>query len=74
MKNKHFATGLFMAAACMTTVASARDEGPRFAQDRLDALVAHHAEASRHIARAQHGALPPSQQVPQSPKEAGRAS
>ncbi|WP_244815960.1 hypothetical protein [Caballeronia sp. Lep1P3] len=59
MKSRRFATVVFIAAASMAATAHARDDGPRFAKDRLDALVAHHAEASRHIARARSDAPPP---------------
>ncbi|WP_087050127.1 hypothetical protein [Caballeronia ptereochthonis] len=55
MKKTPFATALVIAAATLAasaTSAFARDDGPRFAQDRLDALVAQHKEASRHIAQA----------------------
>ncbi|SAK98193.1 hypothetical protein AWB79_07569 [Caballeronia hypogeia] len=52
MKRTPFATLIFCIAATLTAPAFARDDGPRFAQDRLDALVAQHKEASRHIAQA----------------------
>ncbi|BAN23249.1 hypothetical protein [Caballeronia insecticola] len=62
MRRTHFATVIVTAAlAVSATSVFARDDGPRFAQDRLDAIVAQHQEASRHIAqtpsqekRAQH--------------------
>lgn len=48
-----FATVIVTAAlAVSATSAFARDDGPRFAQERLDTLVAQHKEASRHIAQA----------------------
>lgn len=52
MKRTPFATVIVLAAATLAAPAFARDDGPRFAQDRLDALVAQHKEASRHIAQA----------------------
>jgi hypothetical protein len=48
-----FATGLVAIVAIVASSAQpafARDDGPRFAHDRLDALVAQHAEANRYIA------------------------
>ncbi|GGD50767.1 hypothetical protein GCM10010985_00590 [Caballeronia grimmiae] len=57
---KHFARILLVAAASTAVVAHARDDGPRFAQDRLDALVAQHAEAKRHIAPIKQDAPPAS--------------
>ncbi|WP_250490049.1 MULTISPECIES: hypothetical protein [unclassified Caballeronia] len=51
MKRTPFATVIVLAAATLAAPAFARDDGPRFAQDRLDALVAQHKEASRHIAQ-----------------------
>ncbi|SAL32515.1 hypothetical protein AWB72_02922 [Caballeronia concitans] len=60
MNTKHFAKVLFVAAAFGAANAHARDDGPRFAQDRLDALVAQHAEASRHIARSSSDTPPAS--------------
>lgn len=57
MKRTPFATVMLVTAAALAasaasvTPAFARDDGPRFAQDRLDALVAQHKEASRHIAQ-----------------------
>ncbi|WP_321801795.1 hypothetical protein [Caballeronia sp. J97] len=51
MKRTPFATVLVIAAATLAAPAFAREDGPRFAQDRLDALVAQHREASRHIAQ-----------------------
>ncbi|SAL72140.1 hypothetical protein AWB70_07485 [Caballeronia cordobensis] len=68
MKRTPFAIVAVLTATLATPV-FARDDGPRFAQDRLDTLVAQHKEASRHIAQghaqaqaqraqseAQHGA------------------
>jgi hypothetical protein len=55
MKTKGFATVFAVAAFTIAAPAFARDDGPRFAQDRLDALVAQHAEASRFIAHADRG-------------------
>ena len=55
MKTTRFATVLAVAALTIAAPALARDDGPRFAQDRLDALVAQHAEANRHIAHADRG-------------------
>ncbi|WP_250513195.1 hypothetical protein [Caballeronia sp. INDeC2] len=52
MKRTPFATVIVLAAATLAAPAFARDDGPRFAQDRLDALVAQHKEANRHIAQA----------------------
>jgi hypothetical protein len=59
MKRTGFATVLVAAVtvtASVSTPAFARDDGPRFVQDRLDALVAQHAQANRHIARDAHHA------------------
>jgi hypothetical protein len=50
MRTTHFATVLAIVASLIAASAFARDDGPRFANDRLDALVAQHAEANRHIA------------------------
>ena len=44
---------LAVLTATLATPVFARDDGPRFAQDRLDTLVAQHKEASRHIAQEQ---------------------
>jgi hypothetical protein len=55
MKRTPFATIVFVTAATLAASAApafASDDGPRFAQDRLDALVAQHKEASRYIAQA----------------------
>jgi hypothetical protein len=55
MKRTPFATIVLVTAATLAASAApafASDDGPRFAQDRLDALVAQHKEASRHIAQA----------------------
>ncbi|GJH17762.1 MULTISPECIES: hypothetical protein [Caballeronia] len=51
MKRTPFATVIVLAAATLAAPAFARDDGPRFAQDRLDELVAQHKEANRHIAQ-----------------------
>ncbi|SAK62868.1 hypothetical protein AWB77_02215 [Caballeronia fortuita] len=51
MKRTPFATIIVLAAATLAAPAFAREDGPRFAQDRLDALVAQHKEASRYIAQ-----------------------
>ncbi|WP_248319882.1 MULTISPECIES: hypothetical protein [unclassified Caballeronia] len=53
------AIALIAGAMLASATAHARDDGPRFAQDRLDALVAHHAEASRHIAHGRGQATLP---------------
>jgi hypothetical protein len=53
MRRTPFAIVIVLAAATFAAPVLARDDGPRFAQDRLDALVAQHAEASRHIAQGQ---------------------
>jgi hypothetical protein len=52
MRRTLFATVCVVAACTLSASAFARDDGPRFVQDRLDALVAQHAEASLHIAQA----------------------
>lgn len=52
---------LIAGATLASATAHARDDGPRFAQDRLDALVAHHAETEKHIARAPRETTPPSE-------------
>ncbi|SAL02623.1 hypothetical protein AWB80_08402 [Caballeronia pedi] len=52
MRRTPFATIIVFTAATLAAPAFARDEGPRFAQDRLDALVAQHKEAARNIAEA----------------------
>ncbi|BCQ23382.1 hypothetical protein NK8_15110 [Caballeronia sp. NK8] len=52
MKRTPIATIIVLTAATLAAPAFARDEGPRFAQDRLDALVAQHKEAARNIAEA----------------------
>ncbi|MDR5738324.1 MULTISPECIES: hypothetical protein [unclassified Caballeronia] len=57
---KHFAGILLIVCASTAAVAYARDDGPRFAQDRLDALVAQHAQANRHIAPGKHDSPPAS--------------
>ena len=51
MTRTPFATIIVLTAATLAAPAFASDDGPRFAQDRLDALVAQHKEASRHIAQ-----------------------
>ncbi|KMZ11773.1 hypothetical protein BHUM_04286 [Candidatus Burkholderia humilis] len=51
MKRTGFAVIVAIAANVATPV-FARDDGPRFVQDRLDALVAQHAQANRHIAQS----------------------
>ena len=51
MTRTPFATIIVLTAATLAAPAFARDDGPRFAQDRLDALVAQHREASQHIAQ-----------------------
>ncbi|WP_061160408.1 hypothetical protein [Caballeronia temeraria] len=65
MRRTPFATVIVLAAATLAAPAFARDDGPRFAQDRLDALVAQHKEASRHIAQVpsrEHNAQAKAQQ------------
>ncbi len=57
-------TGTMLASGA----AHARDDGPRFAQDRLDALVAHHAQASRHISHGRGKPTPPERR--DAPKDA----
>jgi hypothetical protein len=52
MRRTPFATVIVLTAATLAAPAFARDDGPRFAQDRLDALVAQHKEANRYIAQA----------------------
>ncbi|WP_236572650.1 hypothetical protein [Burkholderia sp. 8Y] len=67
MNTRRLAAFVLIAGATLASAAAhARDDGPRFAQDRLDALVAHHAEANRHIARARHDATPPAERREQS--------
>jgi hypothetical protein len=59
-----FAAGLLVTAATLSVSAApafARDDGPRLAQDRLDALVAQHQEANRRLARAPAPTRAPSQ-------------
>ncbi|SAL87544.1 hypothetical protein AWB74_08161 [Caballeronia arvi] len=53
MRRTPFAIVIVLTAATFAAPVLARDDGPRFAQDRLDALVAQHKEASRHIAQEQ---------------------
>jgi hypothetical protein len=53
MRRTPFAIALVIVAATLAAPAFARDDGPRFARDRLDALVAQHQEANRHIAQGQ---------------------
>ncbi|WP_061127563.1 hypothetical protein [Caballeronia catudaia] len=53
MRRTPFAVIIVLTAATFAAPVLARDDGPRFAQDRLDALVAQHEEASRHIAHGQ---------------------
>jgi hypothetical protein len=55
MRRTGFVTGIVAIVAIAASgalPAFARDDGPRFAQDRLDALVAQHAQANRYIASA----------------------
>lgn len=47
---KHLIALSLAATALSAAPAFARDDGPRFAQDLLDALVAQHAAASQSIA------------------------
>ncbi|MDR5878115.1 hypothetical protein [Caballeronia sp. LZ032] len=54
MKSKPFGAALIVASVMLAipgASAFARDDGPRLAQDRLDALVAQHREAARNIGR-----------------------
>ncbi|WP_050454182.1 hypothetical protein [Candidatus Burkholderia verschuerenii] len=46
-----FATVFVFIGATFAAPAFAHDDGPRSAQDRLDTLVAQHAQANRHIAQ-----------------------
>lgn len=68
MKSKPFGAALIVASAMLAMLsipgasAFARDDGPRLAQDRLDALVAQHREAARNI-----GGAPVRQDRAQSP-------
>lgn len=50
MKKQLRVVSLLALATMLAAPAFARDDGPRFASDRLDALVAQHAEAARRIA------------------------
>jgi hypothetical protein len=56
MKTKRVVSGMFLLATLCAASAFAHDRGPRFAQDRLDTLVAQHAESNRHIAAARDDA------------------
>ncbi|MDR5779513.1 hypothetical protein QCE63_08740 [Caballeronia sp. LZ065] len=52
MKSKPFGAALIVASVMLAipgASAFARDDGPRLAQDRLDALVAQHRDAARHV-------------------------
>jgi hypothetical protein len=51
MRRTPFAGVIVLTAATLAAPAFARDDGPRFARDRLDALVAEHQEANRYIAQ-----------------------
>jgi len=70
---KHLIALSLAATALSAAPAFARDDGPRFAQDLLDALVAQHAAASQSIAghaakasptRAEEASAPPRAHAP----------
>jgi hypothetical protein len=52
MKKQLLTASLLVLASSIAIPAFALDRGPRFAADRLDKLVAQHAEAARHLASA----------------------
>ncbi len=70
MKRTRFATVFLVMSAALAAQAFARDDGPRFVQDELDALVVHHAEANWHIAGAWHASQPAMTQTPQTRSDA----